>query len=342
MKVFVRIPSNKPSGGIKVANQLVSLFRERGIESLLVVNEEPHIANWMINPAPVISVDDLMRTCKTNDIIIDNWIDKYTIETTEKLNAKTKIYYSQGSTFCKNKNLIGDDHLKTGKIYTHYWAVSTDAQRILEFKYPKTGKWYLVHPYFEQDLITSLRKNIKKREEAVLCLARKGKSFILSAKLILGHKIRLDVINKEFTEMEIYELMTKYKFFLSTAVGVSPQYIKNIVRPFTIGKTGFVKIINPYKEGFPLPPAEASLCGSIVIGFAMGGGLEWMSPSSCFLAKDRNYFSLLKKIKEALSASDEELNTMREVAFRAVCKFNKEHTWQQIETFLNGGLVWKN
>jgi len=335
MKVFVRIPSNRPSGGIKVANQLVNLFIERGVESLLVVNGEPYVANWMITPAPVISVDELMKTCKSNDIVIDNWIDRYTIETTKKLNAKIKIYYSQGSTFCKNKNLIGDDHLKTGKIYTHYWAVSTDAQRILESKYPKTGRWHLVHPYFEQDLIASSRKNITKREEAILCLARKGKSFILSTKLVLGHKIRLDVINREFTEMEIYELMAKYKFFLSTAVGVSPEYIKNIVRPLIRGKTGFSWVINPYKEGFPLPPSEAALCGSIVIGFAMGGGLEWMSPSACFFAKDRSYFSLMKKVRDALSASDDQLNEIRGNAFRAVGRFNKEHTWQQIETFLS-------
>ena len=90
-----------------------------------------------------------------------------------------------------------------------------------------------------------------------------------------------------------------------------------------------------YKEGFPLPPAEAAMCGSIVIGFHMGGGLEWMSSSTCFPAKDRSYLSLMEKIREALSASDDELHTMRENAFRAVNKFNKEHTWQQIETFLS-------
>ena len=131
--------------------------------------------------------------------------------------------------------------------------------------------------------------------------------------------------------------MIEHKFFLSTAIGPSPQYVKNIIK-ILIGKNP-VKVINPYREGFPLPPAEAAMCGSIVIGFAMGGGLEWMSSKTCFLAKDRSYISLMKKIKEALSASDEQLDTIRENAFRAVSEFNKEHTWQQIKNFL-GKIGW--
>ena len=165
----------------------------------------------MINPAPVISAKDLIKTCEINDVIIDNWIDRYTIETTRKLKAKIKIYYSQGSTFYKSKNLIGDDHLKTYSIYTHYWAVSNDARKILESNYPKTGKWYLVHPYFKQDVIISIRENTKQRKNAILCLSRKGRSYILFAKILLEHRIRFDVINRKFTEIEIYKLIIKIK-----------------------------------------------------------------------------------------------------------------------------------
>lgn len=332
MKIFVRIPHNRPSGGIKVANQLVNLFREKGIDSFIVVNEEYHMANWMINPAPVITVESLIKACGANDIIIDNWIDQYTVETTKKLNAKTKIYYSQGSTFCKSRNLIGDDHLKMGSIYTHYWTVSTDAKKILESNYPKTGRWHLVHPYFEHDTIAYFRENVKQRKNAILCLSRKGKSFILFIRFALKGKIRIDVISKSFTEIEIYRLMAKYNFFLSTAIGISSQYLKNIARVLA-GKST-LRIINPSREGFPLPPVEAALCGSIVIGFSMGGGLEWMSPSTCFLARDKSYISLLKKIKEAFSASSEHLNTLRENAIKSLYKFNKENTWQQIAVFL--------
>lgn len=334
MRVFVRVPSNSPSGGIKVANQLVNLFRKKRVESFLVPNEEPYVADWMIHPAQVISLDRLMETCGTEDIVIDNWIDRHTVDTTEALKARVKIFYSQGSTFLKNRTLVGDSYLKTGGVYTHYWAVSADAQRILEFKYPKTGKWHLVHPYFERDAIASVRQNTNQREDALLCLARKGKSFILTAKLALGRRIKFHVINRRFTEIEIYELMARHRFFLSTAAGISPRRIKNIAKLLIRGRTSFVKVINPYREGFPLPPAEAALCGSIVIGFAMGGGLEWMSPGTCFLAKNRSHLSIMRRSKEALSTPDEQLENMRVNAFQTLSKFNEEHTWEQIEYFL--------
>jgi glycosyltransferase involved in cell wall biosynthesis len=332
MRIFVRVPSNNPSGGIKVANQLVNLIRERGFDSFLVVNGEPYIADWMVTPAPVISVANLMKTCDANDIVIDNWIDRSTVETTRRLNAKIKIYYSQGSTFIKSKDLIGDECLATGKIYTHYWAVSTDSQKILESKYPRTGRWYLVHPYIEHEIISSVREDVKQTENAILCLARKGKSYIFLAKFLFGRDIKFDIVNGKFTEIEAYKLMAKNKFFLSTAVGVTPQLTRNMIRLLT-GRE-LVRIINPYREGFPLPPAEAAMCGSIVIGFAAGGGLEWMSADNCFLAKDRSYFLLIKKIKEALATPQEQLNIMRDNAFKAISKFSKENTWRQITAFL--------
>jgi len=250
----------------------------------------------------------------------------------KKIKCKNKDILFSRKYFYKSKNLIGDEHLKISKIHTHYWTVSTDAQKILESKYPKTGRWHLVHPFLEHDVISFVREDAEQRENAILCLARKGKSYIFFAKLLLGREIKFDVINRKFTEIEAYKLMAKYKFFLSTAVGVSPQLTRNMAK-LLIGRRR-VKVINPYREGFPLPPAEAAACGSISIGFAMGGGLEWMSPSTCFLAKDRSYFSLMTKIKEALSASDEQLNTMRENAFKAVSEFNKEHTWKQVKSFL--------
>lgn len=323
-----------------MANQLVNLFQEHDYESYIVVPGEVITANWMIKPAPTISIKEMVKLCDGNDIIIENWIDKNVLSTIQKLKCRTKVIYYQGVTSYKNGQLIGDDPIKYNLGYTHFWVVSEDSYRYLSKKYHDypnmvSKRWYLVSPYFEHFIIASLRKETKKRQNAILCLSRKGKSYISFAKALLGNKIRFDLINRKFTEIEAYELMTKYKFFLSTAIGVSPQYIKNIGRSLIRGKTDFVKVINPYKEGFPLPPAEAALCGSIVIGFAMGGGTEWMSPNTCFLVKDRSYFSLVKRIKEALFASEEQLNVMGENAFKAVSKFTKENTWQQIEAFLN-------
>jgi len=339
-RVFVQIPNNNPSGGVKVANQLVNLFREYNYESYVVLPNEIHQADWLIHPAPTINISKMKKLCEKSSIVIDNWPDKKTIAETMKLQARMKVFYAQGCTFPKSKSLIGDDFLKNDLGYTHFWAVSRDSLEYLKSKYPHVRSWYLVNPYFDLQSIKQTTSGIQ-RENKILCLSRKGKSFIQVSRLIFGSRIKFEVINRKFTEKEFYQLCASSKFFLSTAIGINHNYFKQFVKILlnTLSKEKKYEIITHiippgHKEGFPLPPAEAAMCGSIVIGFAMGGGLEWMSPSTCFLAKDRSYLSLIKKIKEALSAQDEELDRIRKNAFKAVSKFNKEHTWKQIESFL--------
>lgn len=344
-KVFVQIPLNNPSGGIKVANQLVNLFREHNYESYVVLPHETYQADWMLHPAPTINIARMKELCNSNDIVINNWLDKETIKETIKLKAKTKVFYCQGCTFPRSKTLIGDDHLKTDLGFTHFWAVSTDSLNYLTKTYPYVRSWYLVNPYFDSEFIRQTISGIQTKHQ-ILCLSRKGNKYVNFSRLLFGLRIKFEIINRKFTEKEFYQLCVASKFFLSTAIGIDNHLFKNFIK-YIINILGTKKTyqtihyVIPYghKEGFPLPPAEAAACGSIVIGFAMGGGLEWMSPTTCFLAKDRSYFSLIKKIKEALSASYEQLSTMRENAFRAVSKFNKENTWQQIETFLEEGSI---
>lgn len=339
-KVFVQIPNNQPSGGIKVANQLVNLFREHNYESYIVLPHEVYQANWLIHPAPTINIARMKELCESDDIVIDNWLDKDTIKETRELKAKTKVFYCQGCTFYKTNNLIGDKHLKTDLGYTHFWAVSNDSLNYLTKTYPRVRSWHLVNPFFDSKSIKKITSGIQPKNE-ILCLSRKGNRYIQLSRILFGARIKFEIINRKFTEKEFYQLCASSKFFLSTAIGVDDYFFKNLIKcilnTFSRKKRydiGTHVIPSGHKEGFPLPPAEAAMCGSIVIGFAMGGGLEWMTPSTCFLAKDRSYFSLMKKLKEALSASEGQLNAMRQNAFKAISKFNKEHTWQQIENFL--------
>lgn len=341
--MFIQVPSNGASGGIKVANQLVNLFREHDYDAYIVLPHEVYSADWLIKPAPTTNIAQMKKTCKSSDIVIDNWIDKDTVTETMGLKARTKVFYLQGCTFLRSRSLTGNDVLKRDLGYTHFWVVSTDSMEYLKkrysnAKYPPPEKWYLVNPYFDFESAKKIAAGVEHKRE-VLAFSRKGRSYIKLARFRYGKKIKINTVDK-FREEQAYRLYAAHKFFLSTAVGVDPrkQLIRNLFSFLRHGDLGrLIWVISPEgrREGFPLPPAEAAMCGSIVIGFAMGGGLEWMSPDTCFLAKDRNYFSLLKKIKAALSASDEELNTIRKNAYEAVTKFNKEHTWQQIKAFLS-------
>lgn len=335
-KTFVQIPINYPAGGIKVAHQLVNLFIEKGYESYIVLPDRVYPARWLINPAPTINTARMKKICQREDIVIDNWIDKDTVFETSKLNARTKIFYLQGCTFYKSKKLIGDEFLKKDLGYTHFWVVSQDSLNYLKNKYNRIKKWYLIHPYLEFDLIERYKKN-QKRKKAILCFSRKGSPYIKTARFFYGNKINFNVVSKEFTEEESYKLFLSNKFFLHTAAGVNNRFFSNLKETLKGRMENTYSVIKPsgYREGFPLPAAEAAACGCIVIGFAMGGGLEWMRNDNCFLAKDRSYVSILKKTKEALFSSEEKLNTTRENALKTVTKFNKESTWHQISNFLN-------
>jgi hypothetical protein len=344
-RVFVQIPSTYPSGGIKVAHQLVNLFREHNYESYVVLPNEIYQADWLIYPAPTINISKMKKLCGKSDIVIDNWVDKDTIAETIKLEARIKVFYAQGCTFPKSKSLIGDDFLKNDLGYTHFWAVSKDSLDYLKKKYRHIQSWYLINPYFDLESVKRTISGIQ-RENKILCLSRKGGSFVQVSQLIFDSKIKFEVINKTFTEKEFYQLCASSKFFLSTAIGIDNSYLKQFIKILlnTLSKEKKYEIVryvipSGHKEGFPLPPAEAAMCGSVVIGFAMGGGLEWMTLDNCFLAKDRSYLSLIKMIKEALSAPEKEFDRVRENALKAVSRFNKEHTWKQIEAFLKGAEV---
>jgi glycosyltransferase involved in cell wall biosynthesis len=87
--------------------------------------------------------------------------------------------------------------------------------------------------------------------------------------------------------------------------------------------------------GFPMSAAEAAWLGTGVIGFAMGGGLEWMSQETCFLARDRDEDSLLNSIEEVLNTPTTKLQEKIDNARLSVSRFTKEHTWNQIQQSLN-------
>jgi hypothetical protein len=339
-RVFIQIPNNNPSGGVKVANQLVNLFREHQYESYIVLPNKIHKAEWLLYPAPTINISRMKELCEKNSIVIDNWVDKNTIIETTKLRVNTKVFYAQGCTFPESKNLAGDSFLKRNMPYSHFWAVSKDSLGYLKMKYPCVQNWYLVNPYFD---LESVKKNTSyiQREDKILCLIRKGKNYIRMSQFLFDSKVKFEIINRKFTEKEFYQLCASSKFFLSTAIGIDNHHFKNFLKMILNNlrkkkKYELKSYIVPrgHREGFPLPPAEAAMCGSIVIGFAMGGGLEWMSSSTCFLAKDRSFLSLIKKMNEAFSSSEEELYKVRENSLKNISKFNKEHTWEQIEFFL--------
>ncbi len=335
MKVFIQFPHNLPTGGTKVANQIASLFVERGNGAYIVTPIKMAKVSWMKDTAECISQADMLNMCGADDIVIDNWNDRQSTEAMQRTPAKTKVFYCQDTCFPTGKNTIGHAIWSPQTGYTHYWAVSECTRRMLEKRYSLTNI-FVVNPIIPDAAHARFSIPLEERN-GVLCLARRGPRHIAAIVSDYLEKVDFTIVSeREFNEWDIYDLMGRHKYFLGATVRPRaamsiPRYLLSKLFPkYVGGRTERVR----RTEGFGLPPAEAAAAGCIVIGYAMGGGLEWMTKDNVFLARDRSIRSLKEMMGRALKMTDGEAEKMRKKASNAVKRLSKDHTWSQIQNFL--------
>jgi glycosyltransferase involved in cell wall biosynthesis len=76
-------------------------------------------------------------------------------------------------------------------------------------------------------------------------------------------------------------------------------------------------------EGFGCPPAEAALCGTLVVGYHGKGGKDWMTPSTYIPAKDP--MEIISNIKHViLNDSQQEIRANARHAILAEYNFKQE------------------
>lgn len=336
IKVFLTSAHNKASGGGKVLNQVCNLFREKGYEGYLTVPGEPVKATWMEEPAPVITLRDMVRMCNKEDIIIDAWQKTEIWEATMSCPAKIKVFWSHGASIPIGRGYVGAKVFAPDSGYTHQWNTSTACQKYIEETYNLEGI-EIVNPLFDDDLMKQfLAQKDEYERKGILCLGRRGSSYIpyIISKFCPENKIT--VIHGSFRLSELYNALLRHRFFISVDAGVAAHGIRRRIildlKSFLERKTPRNSWLVPKGHilGFPMTAAEAAWLGTVVIGFPMGGGLEWMKPNNCFMAKDRDLGSLLNAIEKAINCNEDKLKQMAEAAFNAIKRFNKENTWKQM------------
>ncbi len=337
--IYIRVPNNKRSGGVKVANQVVNLLLDHDVRAFLVVPGEPQLADWMLRPAPVITEKQMLHQIRYEDVLVDNWNGKRELRMAEQLNVGTKVFFLQGVTFQEDAHHAGDRFLFED-IYSHFWVVSDDSLQFIRDNYGHLlpHRLFLINPYIEFEHFSAENRKGSKDKPKVLCLSRKGRGYIALLKVLFRPWLRFTVIERPFAERELIDWLLRHDFFLSTATGINfwRVWFKSLIRRLVFQRRVQPTIvINPNKEGFPLPPAEAAACGSIVCGFAAGGGLEWMSESTCFLAKDRSITSLIYALWKAIKTDQADIEQMRHRAMKAVSQFSARSTWEQLRVFLH-------
>src|SRR3989339_411475 len=347
MIIYIIGSTNRPSGGTKVMHQIANLFIEKGYKSYVVVEDDSE-CTFLCHPAPSLSFQDFEKQIKAEDITITFWTSRKIVESIDKKINYKRILWYHGASLPTGKNALGEYSFSKESPFTQFWNVSKVCAEYLEQKYSLSKKMGIVYPFFDTEEIQKHQNDVDKyKRNGILMLARRGKKYIDLVKKKMGNKTKITILEPPYHEEEFFNLLLKHKFFVSVDPGVD-----NFISINRIFKNGIkcaidsdfrTKYVNRHKWivpeghllGFPMPPIEAALLGCTVIGFAMGGGLEWMNTGNCFLAHDRDKKSLLDNIQKALGADETTLEMKRQSAYESTQKFTREHTWVQLSNLLN-------
>ena len=326
MRVFFSAPHNRPSGGIKYLNLFVNLFVEKGYESYLVLPRKPSKASFLINPAPVIDIDTMKEICSREDIVIDNWQLREIWEASRGLPAKQKVFWHHGCHIPLGKGYVGEKVYSKDSFYTQYWNVSKACANYINETYNiESNVVPLFSPGDPQELFS--RGWPYSERDGILVVWARGQSMIPA----IFKEIPLSSATAVFPgyhESEWYDLLARHRIFLSVDQGIKSTSLPAKIRKrISGGSLNYWKTPKTQLLGFPTPAFEAALCGCVVVGSAMGGGLEWMRKDNCFLAEDLNMESLIEETARAARATARELEDISRAAFLSVRKFTKERSW---------------
>lgn len=341
--VYITGASNKPSGGVKVMNQVAVLFKEKGFESFVVTADDSPQADFLDNPASCLSVEEYEKRLKEDDVSIDFWPDRRLVEITNKKKNRLRIFWQHGASIPIGGTTVGDLVFRKGNPYIQHWNVSRTCADYFQHKYGL--KMSIIHPFFDSPTMMEFQAMSPVPRDGFLLLARRGQKYIPTIQQLLKRH-RLTIFKEPYHERDFFEALRQHLFFVSIDDGIHAPSLtrrgKNFIRALLysqererMGKINRWIVPSDHLLGFPMPPVEAAWLGCITIGFAMGGGLEWMKPENYFLAEYTDTASLLEQIKKALRTKPVKLESICERAKQDTAIFTKDHTWQQIISCLH-------
>ncbi len=336
--IYITGASNKPSGGVKVMNQVAVLFQDHGFESYVVPADGSATATFLDQPAAVLSIEEYALRLAPDDITIDFWPDKRLVEIAAHKINHTRVFWQHGASIPIGGTTVGDLIFRPGNPYTQHWNVSRACADYFQKCYGLSMP--IIHPFFDSPTMREFQARPQRPRDGFLVLARRGQRYFSAIQRLLANQ-RVTILTEPYHERELFEALLAHTFFINTDDGIHHPTIdrrfKNAARalfvPLVREKNRHANrwlVPKGHLLGFPMPPVEAAWLGCIPIGFAMGGGLEWMTERNCFLAKDANASSLLEEIDKALHTSKERLDQLKIQARRDTARFTSEQTWKQL------------
>lgn len=288
------------------------------------------------------TLEAVRRVASAEDVIVLGWHSQEEFELLTHTVAK-RVFWQHGTLIPTGRGLVGARMLDP-RLSDQYWNVSRACAKFISEKY-NTHEPHIVPPFFSSVRLKSVGKDAR---EGVLFQQRRGfELYPVLKKVAESHGVPTTLLKAPFHNDELVEALSTHKFFVSYDRGLRYHQTLGRRRAHFIEtrRSGgsLSEALNlpapwikhkPKMLGFPVSAAQAASQGVIVIGFAMGGGLDWMGDQTAYVARDGSRFDLRKQLKRALTDSDSILVEKREAAFRAIEKFDSENTWAEISSAL--------
>ncbi|MBU37881.1 MAG: hypothetical protein CL611_05645 [Anaerolineaceae bacterium] len=310
-------------------NLFVNMVNDHGIQSYMVLPRNPEKASFLNRTAPLIDLQAMLTMCTADDVIIDGWQLDEICDATQIAPARRKVFWYHGCSVPIGKGYQGEAVYSPRSCYTHYWNVSTACALYVSQRY---GVESSVMPLFAPEEPAKLYSQGMgyNGRKGVLVLWARGAWRILRL-LPRVSPDTVTVIYPGYDESRWYEMLSHHRMFVSVDQGIGSTPLWRRVQYRLFGKElNYWKTPKSRLLGFPTPPFEAALCGCVVVGAAMGGGLDWMNGDNCFMAEDLNLDSLVEQVTLALEANDEYMESKAQAAFQAASRFTKERAWTKL------------
>lgn len=288
-RIFYLSPdTNVPTGGIRVFYLHAETLTKEGTPAFVVHSEGNFRCNWFSSDAVIISFFRMLWYFnRKKDILVIPEIFIGYIELFEDIRNKY--------IFVQN---FGCLDISLALRYKDKIRFITCGQYITNKLKNDLGIESKII-YTPVDKIFKTDKKIRNKKR-IMYLARKNFNDVL------------------YLENKILQEFPEYKF-----IGIKniPSR-KDLVKEYQ--KSNIFLTVS-YPEGFPFPPIEAMLCGCLVVGYTGGGGSEFMIDNkTAFIAEDGNIDELYKKLKKAITLSDNESEKIRQNAIKKAKGYDYE------------------
>lgn len=341
--------SNGPSGGGRVLNDVVRLAREKGHEAWLCLPKQHSAeASFVQNPAPVLALEDLPTLIGSNDSLIVGWHTQLDYDLLRNSIARNKVFWQHGTLIPIGPGLVGEKIFEPG-LLTDYWNVSKACGEFVKAKYGLAG-FKLIPPFFEAHGSPASKPLSWRDRDGILVQQRRGFEHLPGIQRVAKkNNMKVTVLAAPFHNTELLDHLNTHKFFVSFDRGLRYRpsirdRLSSLKKSVTQGGITPRAALFPKPKwveheinllGFPISAAQAARQECVVIGFAMGGGLEWMSPETVYLAEDASGRDLYRQLNTALTDSEGQLLEKRESALKVVSTFSPDSTWDKISHALD-------